>query len=175
MAATERSPLVLRAHFGSSRVRKTSRAISAKSAEFAPTARIFRPPPPTPVLYAGHAACGAVSGSETSDLLGPRPIAYSSTVLLQSRSINRISADSHVFFRTHSGSLERRSCPAGPRTPADLATLAPARGQLAASGNLGGNRCPQRIFRTTQRANQPRGWLAGRRAQAHADPRDLPN
>jgi hypothetical protein len=69
---------------------KTSRAISAKSAVLAPAARIFRPPPPTLVSYAGHAACGAVSGSETSDLLGPRPIAYDSTVLLESRSINRI-------------------------------------------------------------------------------------
>ena len=69
---------------------KTSRAISAKSAEIAPAARIFRPPPPTPVSYAGHAACGAVSGNETSGLLGPRPIAYDSTVLLESRSINRI-------------------------------------------------------------------------------------
>ena len=47
---------------------KTSRAISAKSAVLAPAARIFRPPPPTPVSYAGRAACGAVSGSETSDL-----------------------------------------------------------------------------------------------------------
>jgi hypothetical protein len=69
---------------------KTSRAISAKSDEIAPAARIFRPPPPTPVSYAGHAACGAVSGSETSGLLGPRPIAYDSTLLLESRSINRI-------------------------------------------------------------------------------------
>ncbi len=69
---------------------RTSRAISAKSAVLAPAARIICPPPPTPVSYAGHAACGAVSGSETSDLLGPRPFAYDSTVLLESESINWI-------------------------------------------------------------------------------------
>jgi len=55
----------------------------------APAPRIVCPPPSTPALHAGHAACDAVDGSETSVLLVPRSTAYVSTVLLKSKSINR--------------------------------------------------------------------------------------
>ncbi len=68
---------------------KTSRAASAKSAGLALAPRIVCPPPPTPVTYAGHAACDAVDGSEASGLLEPRSTAYDTTVLLESESINR--------------------------------------------------------------------------------------
>jgi hypothetical protein len=68
---------------------KTSRATSAKSAGLAVAPRIIRPPPPTPISYAGHAAFDAVDESETSDLLEPRSTAYDFTVLLESKSINQ--------------------------------------------------------------------------------------
>ena len=69
---------------------KTPRALSAKSARLAPAPRIVRPPPPTPISYAGLAACDAAEGSGTSDLLEPRSPAYGSTLLLESGSINPV-------------------------------------------------------------------------------------
>ena len=47
------------------------------------------PPPPTPALYAGHAACDAVDGSETSALPELQSPAYDFNLLLESKSINR--------------------------------------------------------------------------------------
>ena len=158
----EKTPLVLRAHFGSSRVRKTSRATSAESADLALAPRIVRPPPPTltPILHAGYAAGDAVDGSETSDLLEPRSTAYDSTLLLKSRSINRVfiwvtqwfsSRNPTASLANPTGSLcgdeafsassgARGVAPAGPRSPADLATLAPARGRGGGPERLGGGK-----------------------------------
>ena len=62
--------------------------------------RIVRPPPPTPALYAGHAACDAADGSETSVLLEPRSTAYDFTVLLESKSINRFFHVGHAMVLT---------------------------------------------------------------------------
>jgi hypothetical protein len=53
------------------------------------TPRIVRPPPPTPALYAVHAACDAVDGSETSALPELRSTAYDVNLLLESKSINQ--------------------------------------------------------------------------------------
>jgi hypothetical protein len=162
--------------------------------------RIVRPPPPTPALYAGHAACDAADGSETSVLLEPRSTTYDTTVLLKSKWINQFFHVGHAMvltpapqgldgesfgfalrrpglfgpvlagesfgfalwrdeaFSDPSGRpilrirfaatrplrprLARGVTPAGPRGPADLATLAPARGQVAAPRNLGGKSLP---------------------------------
>jgi hypothetical protein len=124
--------------------------------------RIVRPPPPTPALYAGHAACDAVDGSETSVLLEPRSAAYIITVLLESKLINRFFHLGHAMVLTpashgiasessgfasgdeiFSASFQARGVtPAGPRGPADLATLAPARGHVPAPRNLGGKSLP---------------------------------
>ena len=141
----EKTPLVLRAHFGSSRVREDlpRRVREVGRSGLAP--RIVRPPPPTPALYAGHAACDAVDGSETSVLLEPRSTAYDLTVLLESKSINRFLMKGTRWFpprRPTVSPRERGVAPAGPRSPADLATLAPARDQVAAPGNLGGKSLP---------------------------------
>jgi hypothetical protein len=143
--------------------------------------RIVRPPPPTPALYAGHAACDAADGSETSVLLEPRSSTYDTTILLESNWINQFfhvgpamvltpapqglggeslgfalrprgffgpvrlanPSDSICGDEAPSASSGARGVtPAGPRSPADLATLAPARGQVAAPRNLGGKSLP---------------------------------
>jgi hypothetical protein len=124
--------------------------------------RIVRPPPPTPALYAGHAACDAVDGGETSVLLEPRSTAYDSTVLLESELINRFFHVGHAMALNpaplglageslglalrreafSASSRVRGVAPAGPRSPADLATLAPFRGQVAIPRNLGGKSLP---------------------------------
>jgi len=75
------------------------------------TPRIVRPPPPTPIAYAGPAACDAVGGSETSDLLEPRSPAYESTVLLESESINRVFHLGKIIYRTG----DPTTSPANPR------------------------------------------------------------
>jgi len=147
----------------------------------APSPRIVRPPPPTPALYAGHAACDAVDESETSVLLEPRSTTYDTTVLPESKLINRffhvghamvlgpaphgLAGESFGFALRRRGlfgpvwlansadslcgneassdpSRARGVTPAGPRSPANLATLAPARGQVAAPRNLGGKSLP---------------------------------
>ena len=119
--------------------------------------RIVRPPPPTPALYAGHAACDAVDGSETSVLLEPRSTAYDSKVLLQSNSIN-------PFFH-----LGHAILPAGNPLPGEIAPRDRASQPISlhsrpleASWRLreiwGAKRRPQRGFRAAQRANQPREW-----------------
>ena len=62
--------------------------------------RIVRPPPPTPALYAGHAACDAADGSETSVLLEPRSTTYDTTVLLESKWINQFFHLGHTMVLT---------------------------------------------------------------------------
>jgi hypothetical protein len=80
---------------------KTSRAICPRSWPILALApRIVRPPPPTPALYAGHAVCDAVDGGETSVLLEPRSTAYDSTVLLESKLINRFFHLGHATVLT---------------------------------------------------------------------------
>jgi hypothetical protein len=121
---------------------KTSRAISAKSAFCLRLRESFRPPPPTPVSYAGHAACGAVSGSEASDLLGPRPIAYDSTVLLESRSINRIFRWFGRFFCTGIRQLGARGLPRGTAQPSRSRYTRARLESAGGSGKSGGKSLP---------------------------------
>jgi hypothetical protein len=159
--------------------------------------RIVRPPPPTPALYADHAACDAADGSETSVLLEPRSTAYDFTVLLESNSINQFFHVGHamalaparlegngesfgfasrgpdrlglVWLANPSGSLRgdeafstrlvRGEYPPRDRA-AQLISLhsRPLWARWRVREIWVEKRCPQRISRTTQRANQPREW-----------------
>jgi hypothetical protein len=197
----ERTPLMLRAHIGSSRVREDlPRQVREVGWISAPAPRIVRPPSPTPVSYAGDAACGAVGESETSDLLEPRSnsVRLHRTPRIEIDQLDfglltrffspkarrpRLAGESAGFAcgdeacsassggRIRRIRLRRRGLfglvwaggqpPAGPRRPADLATLAPARSQLAAR-EISGKLLPA--------ADPPRDAASGSAAKADRRP-----
>jgi hypothetical protein len=158
--------------------------------------RIVRPPPPTPALYAGHAACDAVDRSETSALPELRSTAYDFNLLLESKSINRFFRVGHAtgLIPTPLGltgesfgfALRRRglfglvwsagSCPRGTAQPNRSRYTRARSGPGGRSGKSGGqiaarSGSPERRSRQISRE----GGLAGRLAQAPADPHDPRN
>ena len=139
--------------------------------------RIVRPPPPTPALYAGHAACDAVDGGETSVLPEPRSAAYDTTVLLESESINRFFHVGHAIALTPAPSaslanpldslcgerpfrprLECGELPPRDRAAQPISLHSRRSGPGGGSEKWGGQIAARSGSpKTTQRANQPRG------------------
>jgi len=152
------TPLMLRALCGSSRVREDLPRLVRAAGPFRADPANHSPAPTDTFSCAGPAACIAVDGSETSDLLEPRSPAYDSTVLLEFESINSIFESEMRFTRTRipraarefSGPARRRErrlgsawpeglCPRGtPRRRAVLATLAATLDPLSVPGGAGG-------------------------------------
>ncbi len=158
--------------------------------------RIVRPPPPTPALYAGHAACDAVDGSETSVLLEPRSAAYIITVLLESKMINRFFHVGHAMLLTPAPhgiagesagfAMRRRDLlglvPSAGSYP--RGTARPSRSRYTRARSRPGGGSEKSGGQITARSGSPErrsgrisceSGLAGRLAQAHADPCDPQN